>query len=145
MDNLIEQLQSNNIKFQDIPYWGIYFRKRWEEAFVSHLKQTEKEKIYLFGSRYSCGYLWHVFSYDKRPYLLQTAANDAFDTVKKSKCYIFYQHSANVLTVEHASTLKAAQFANEEDVYVVDENFTWTYVVTHESYCGPYFSKVDSY
>lgn len=145
MDFLIEQLQSKNIKFKANPYWGIYFRWRWEKSFASHLKQNEKEKIYLYGDRYFSGYLWHVFSYEKRPYLLQNDANDAFDAVKKSKCYIFYQHSANVLTVEHASTLKASQFANEEDVYVVDEHFTWTYVVTHESYCGPYFSKVDSY
>lgn len=144
MNYLIEQFQRENIKFKDSPYRGIYFRKRWEEAFVSHLKQSEKEKIYLYGDRYSCGYLWHVFSYERRPYLLQTAASDAFDAVKKSKCYIFYQHSADVLIVEHAASLKAAHFANEEDVYVVDENFTWTYVVTHESYCGPYFSKVDS-
>lgn len=61
MNYLIEQLQRENIKFKDSPYWGIYFRKRWEEAFVSHLNQSEKEKIYLYGDRYSCGYLWHVF------------------------------------------------------------------------------------
>lgn len=76
MDYLIEQLQSKNIKFKVSPYWGIYFRKRWEEAFVSHLKQSEKEKIHLYGDRYFCGYLWHVFSYDRRPHLLQTAANE---------------------------------------------------------------------
>ena len=47
------------------------------------------------------------------------------------------------IMIEVGMLLKVTHFAQEEDVYVVDENFTWTYVVTHENYCGPYFSKVD--
>ena len=31
---------------------------------------------------------------------------------------------------------------DEEDIYVVDKEFTWTYVNTHERSCGPYFSKI---
>ena len=27
------------------------------------------------------------------------------------------------------------------DWYVVDRNFTWTYVQTHEEDCGPYFCE----
>jgi hypothetical protein len=26
-----------------------------------------------------------------------------------------------------------------DDVYVVDIDFTWTYIHTHEEFCGPYF------
>ena len=143
MDFLIEQLQHNNIQFKEIPHWGIYFRKRWEDAFVHHLNQSEKEKIHLYGDRYSCGYLWHVFSYKRRLHLVQTAASEAFDAKKKTKCYVFYQHLSDVLYIEQASALKASHFAQEEDVYVVDVNFTWTYVVTHGSDCGPYFSEVE--
>ena len=25
-------------------------------------------------------------------------------------------------------------------MYIVDESFSWTFVKTHESYCGPYFT-----
>ncbi|MBP3930401.1 MAG: DUF4275 family protein [Peptostreptococcaceae bacterium] len=25
---------------------------------------------------------------------------------------------------------------------MVDKHFRWTYVTTHESYCGPYFCKL---
>ena len=142
MDLLIEQLQTNNIKFKEILHWGIYFRKRWEDAFVQHLNESEKEKIHLYGDRYFCGYLWHVFSYKRRLHLVQTAASEAFDAKKKSKCYVFYQHLSGVLYIEQAEGLKSAYFSQEEDVYVVDENFTWTYVVTHGSDCGPYFSKL---
>ena len=28
------------------------------------------------------------------------------------------------------------------DIYIVDKEFTWTYVYTHEGFwCGPYFCK----
>ena len=58
---------------------------------------------------------------------------------------MFYQHLSDVLLIEQAATLKAAHFVQEEDVYVVDGNFTWTYVVTHESDGDPYFGEVDEY
>ena len=32
-------------------------------------------------------------------------------------------------------------FADKHDVYLVDKDFTWTYVHTHEEACGPYFCK----
>ena len=53
MDLLIEQLRKNNIKFKEIPHWGIYFRKRWDDAFVHHLNESEKEKIYLLDFWYT--------------------------------------------------------------------------------------------
>ena len=143
MNQLIKQLEKNKIKFKEYLYFAPYFRKRWEDAFVHHLNESEKEKIHLYGDRYFCGYLWHVFSYKRRSHLVQTAASEAFDAKKKTKCYVFYQHLSDVLYIEHATALKAAHFAQEEDVYVVNENFTWTYVVTHGSDCGPYFSEIE--
>ena len=134
MDLLIEQLQTNNIKFKEIPHWGIYFRKRWDDAFVYHLNESEKEKIYLYGDRYFCGYLWHVFSYKRSTHLVQTAANEAFDAKKKTKCYVFYQHLSDVLYIEQASVLKAAHFAQEEDVYIVDENFNVVSILSYRCY-----------
>ena len=142
MIHLFDLLKSKNIKVTEIPYWGIYFRNRWEERFVFHLSQLQKEEIHLYGNRYFCGYLWHVFSYDRRPHLYAHEAIQAFNEVKKAKCYIFYQHSADVILVEQADVLEAANFTEEDDVYIVDEAFTWTFVVTHERDYGPYFCKV---
>jgi hypothetical protein len=33
-------------------------------------------------------------------------------------------------------------FADQQDVYLVDKHFTWTFVHTHEAECGPYFRKI---
>lgn len=141
MDRLIKQLAKNNIRFKEFSYYAPYFRKRWEDAFVHHLSKLEKEKIFLYGDRYFCGYLWHIFSNDKRPYIMQNAANEAFDAQKKAKCYVFHQRLSEVLVIEQATNLKSLHLEHSEDLFIVDEDFTWTYVVTHESEFGPYFSK----
>ena len=143
MDQLIKQLTKNKINFKEFLYYAPYFRKRWEDTFVHHLSEREKEEIYLHGDRYSCGYLWHVFCNGKRPHLMQAAANEALDAQKKTKCYVFHQRLLEVLVIDQAAALKALHFEQEEDVYIVDKDFTWTYVVTHESDFGPYYSEVD--
>lgn len=141
MDDLYTRLKRKNMKVTENLHWGIYFRKRWEERFARHLSQEEKERIFLFGDRYFSGYLWHIFSYKKIPHLCQVEAYEAFDLQQKTKCYIFYQHLPEVFYVEYAELLKAEDFLEEEDIYIVDENFTWTYVVTHEESCGPYYTN----
>ena len=37
--------------------------------------------------------------------------------------------------------LAANFFEALHDVYLVDKDFTWTYVHTHEEACGPYFCR----
>ncbi|MCP3764805.1 DUF4275 family protein [Domibacillus sp. A3M-37] len=113
-------------------------RKQWEEAFAKHLSKSQKGKIYFHQ------HLWHVFSYNKLSCLEEQKARDAFNKVKKKGCYIFYRDNQSVLLLENAKILKAEDILKDvddclEDVYVVDKDFTWTYVFTHEEYCGPYF------
>ncbi|MBP1081951.1 MULTISPECIES: DUF4275 family protein [Bacillus] len=86
-------------------------------------------------------YLWHLFSYEKKSCLRDNQANNAFHEEVKKECYLFYQHSEYALILENASCLTAADLFNEGDVYITDKKFTWTYVNTHESYLGPYFSR----
>ena len=38
------------------------------------------------------------------------------------------------------STAKALDEMTE--IYVIDSDFSWTYIKTHESMCGPYFMKL---
>ncbi|WP_372459295.1 DUF4275 family protein [Alkalihalobacillus deserti] len=54
----------------------------------------------------------------------------------------FYQQSNNAYKLNNADKIKAEDFNNESDVYIVDTNFNWTYVHTHEDDCGPYFYKL---
>jgi len=140
--DLVTELKKKKIKVIEIPKWGTYLRKKWEDEFVSHLNEAEKKAIYLYDEDGACGYLWHVFSYEKRVRLQEEQADTAFNREHKKSCYVFYQHSDDALILENARALRAEDFEDEEDVYVVDKEFNWTYVRTHETgWCGPYFSR----
>lgn len=140
--DLAESLRSKKVIVKEIPKWGAYLRKQWEDSFADHLSDNDKRSIYFYDEDGFCGYLWHVFSYERRKCLKEEEADIAFNKEVKKYCYIFYQHSDNALILEHASSLTARDFAEQEDIYVVDKEFNWTYAVTHETgWCGPYFSR----
>ena len=80
----------------------------------------------------------------KFPVIEGQNAKTAFNKKKKESCCIFYQDNENALLLENARRIKAEDIINEidgyiDDVYVVDIDFSWTYIHTHEYFCGPYF------
>ena len=112
--------------------------KLWEEAFANNLTKSQKRKIYFHQ------HMWHVFSYNKISCIEGQNAKAAFNKKQKEACYIFYQDNENALLLENARRIKAEDLINEidgyiDDVYVVDIDFSWTYIHTHEYFCGPYF------
>jgi hypothetical protein len=136
----IELLKDKGILITELENKGGELREQWEEAFAKHLGKSQKSKIH-FNQ-----YLWHVFSFEKIDCLDSQDAIDAFNQLKKKECYIFYQGDENALMIKNANRIKAEDITNKmeeyiDDVYVVDKDFTWTYVHTHESFCGPYFHK----
>lgn len=141
--SLIKKLRNKKIKVYESANWGVVLRKNWVDSFASHLSQKEKEEIYLFDVDGACGYMWHLFSYNKRECLKGEEADKVFNEMKKNYCYVFYQHNNTVLILENVNDFNAKDIENEMDIYVVDKGFRWTYVRTHEGCCGPYFCKRD--
>ncbi|MFP7486331.1 DUF4275 family protein [Priestia filamentosa] len=138
----LEKGKKNKIK--EIASWGPYLRKEWEKHFANHLSDQEKKRIYLSSDRDTSGDLWHLFSYKKKKCLEGEKAETAFNSERKSKCYIFYQDSDYALLLENAEGFSNSDLmvGAGNDVYVVDKEFRWTFVITHETYwCGPYFSR----
>jgi hypothetical protein len=83
-----------------------------------------------------------MFSYERRKCLKEKQADISFNQQSKQFCYVFYQHTDDAYILGNASVLTAVDFVKEEDVYIVDREFNWTYVRTHETgWCGPYFSR----
>ncbi|MEH7562537.1 DUF4275 family protein [Priestia megaterium] len=119
---------------------GELFRKRWENEFASALSASQKKQIYMDQ------FLWHAFSYEKLPCLQGEQAIQAFEQQIKNDCYLLFEHDERVLQLSKCKHLTSADLSGNanmylEDLYVVDEDFTWTYVITHESSCGPYFYR----
>ena len=138
-------LKCKRISVTEIPKWTNYLRKQWEDHFANHMSLKEKKDIYLYDDDGICGFLWHLFSYEKRDCLKGKEAEQAFNSQMKDTCYVFYQHVDNALILEGAITLDVNDLLNESDVYIVDKEFTWTYVKTHETgLCGPYFCRRDT-
>ena len=89
--------------------------------------------------------MWHVFSWellDKKAFLTGESAGNAYDKADKHNAkYIewFEDDEAKDLT-EELNSAKALDKMTE--IYVVASDFSWTYIKTHESTCGPYFMKL---
>ena len=138
----IELLKTKGIRVIKLKNKRNELRSQWEEVFTKQLSNSQKRKIYFHQ------HLWHVFSYNKLPCLEGQKARETFDKKKKDVCYIFYQDNEYVLLLENAKGLMAKDIINEingyiNDVYVVDKDFLWTYIHTHEYFCGPYFYQPD--
>ncbi|WJV18089.1 DUF4275 family protein [Rossellomorea marisflavi] len=140
----IDQLKEKNIKVRDIPGWGAYLKREWVTHFAGHLSDKEKQSIYLLDAEGFGGYLWHLFSYKKKKCLEGEKAEVAFRDQRKQSCYIFFQDTEDALLLENASGFDVKDLSSEvgRDVYVVDKQFRWTFVLTHETdWLGPYFSR----
>jgi hypothetical protein len=135
---IVDTLKNKKVRVMEIPKWGAYLRKQWENNFANHISNKEKKSIYLNDA---CGFLWHLFSYEKKDCLTEEQAEKAFNNETKKYCYVFYQHLDYALILENASMFTADDLLNENDIYIVDKEFNWTFVKTHETECGPYFSR----
>ncbi|WMT43562.1 DUF4275 family protein [Paenibacillus sp. D2_2] len=87
-------------------------------------------------------YRWHIFSYEKQVCSIKEKARKEFNEITKSEIYVMYQDSPYVRLYKNANDVVAEDFDSEQDIFIFDRDFTWTYVHTHESMCGPYYYKV---
>lgn len=133
--NIRKRLENRGIMVEEWTGKGEDFRRRWERAFTDAISPEEKQSIYFDQ------FLWHVFSYEKLPCLEGKVAMRAFHKENRFVCYLFYQEREEAYMLVNAENLWAEDLRQEHDVYVVDPQFTWTYVQTHEYYYGPYFYR----
>ena len=131
---------------------GEEFEKKWLKKFVPDLTQEQYESCYLNQ------FLWHVFSYGMIPkdvVLTGEAAGAAYDAADKEGAITIQLDKVmsalnkrkvkDIQTAEIAEKYKKSKAVNKvQELYVVDKDWKWTYVSTHENgWCGPYFYKID--
>ena len=115
-------------------------RERWLDTFAADASEEELGKHVLAGG---C-YLWHIFSYKLAPCLSGEEARKALAELPDAECYRFYKEypPQDQPRIKAIPMAEASSLPENLDWYLVDKDFTWTYVHTHESDCGPYFAKV---
>jgi len=112
-------------------------RERWLDAFADGVSEADLGKHVLAKGNY----LWHIFSWNLAEHLEGEAATAA---VPEGKCWLFYMEypPMGVAHVRAVTRDEIPSLPANLDWYLVDKDFTWTYVHTHESDLGPYFCKV---
>lgn len=106
-------------------------KKIYINTFFKNLTQKEKEEIYFEQ------YMWNVFSYNK---IQAKKGSEAIEELRKHKendVYIIFQKKEEVL---EEKDITYEQIYNNvlknkwnTDCYIIDKNFKWTFVVTHET------------
>jgi len=140
-----EMLEKINVQYEflDKPA-GDIFKKKWYERFVPPRLHENAKKHYYFSHGGFSGHLWHVFSFKDLDCLDGKEAEVMFDTKEKDECFVYiYDHSYAFKTMNAGKLCFCAKVINNFcDIYIVDVNFTWTYICTHEGDCGPYFYEI---
>ncbi len=117
---------------------GEEIRDRWLAAFGKTVPEDiMKDHVRAYGN-----YLWHIFTWGSAPCLEKTEARRAFDELDYTSAIRFYGGRSNTIQlVSRVGKLSSEELSREEgvDVYIVAEDFSWTYVKTHEDMFGPYF------
>ena len=115
-------------------------RERWLDTFAADVSEEDLGKHVLAGG----GYLWHIFSHKLVPCLEGEDARKALAELPDTECYRFYKEypPQNQPRIKAISMAEISSLPDDLDWYLVNKDFTWTYVHTHEEDCGPYFLKV---
>ena len=124
-------------------------KTRWLDTFAAGVPE-EKLGAHVLAEG---NYLWHIFSWELVPCLTGGAARQALAEVPEETLYFFYCEypPASQPLIQALPKSKALALAdrpaddypsfNGSDWYLVDKDFSWTYVHTHEEICGPYFCR----
>ncbi|MFP3156413.1 DUF4275 family protein [Lachnospiraceae bacterium ZAX-1] len=132
----IDYVKSRGVEITKINQSIQAIKGKWIAKFAANVAHNIKQEIDLES------YLWHIFSFEIVVASCKKTAKRKFDQKEKDGVFLFYQFGNDVFFVKNAGSLKATDFDLEDDIYVVDEKFQWTYVKTHELQCGPYFYEL---
>ena len=115
-------------------------RERWLDTFAADVSEENLGKYVLAGG----SYLWNIFSEKLVPCLEGNVACKALAELPDTECYRFYKEypPQDQPRIKAVSMEDVASLPDDLDWYLVDKDFTWTYVHTHEEDCGPYFCKL---
>ena len=115
------------------------FERKWLAVFAADISAQDLQKYVVRTGNY----IWHVFSWEllpKHSYLCGDAARAAYDSIDKTHAVYIepFQHSR--LSQLPSALTSSAAIEQLTEVYVAAEDFSWSYIKTHENdLCGPYF------
>ncbi len=117
------------------------FINQWLRHFASELTKDQIKKYA------TDQFIWHVFSYkliEGDELLIGDNARKAFNQAIKADCFCCDMYNGNGVTNKLPHQFNTAEKIDAElnEFYVVANDYSWTYIKTHNGdLCGPYFFK----
>lgn len=129
-------LTSKGVVITPLYYEADHIKSKWDLYFAHDVTVETMRRIHYDQFR------WHIYSYKIKPCLENEEARAAFDAITdKHELYVMYQNRSELFKFSNAQKVTASDFDRQQDIYIFDTAFTWTYVQTHEADCGPYFYR----
>lgn len=117
------------------------FEKRWLNHFAADVSKENVKKLVVSTGNY----IWHVFSWKLIPeesYFIGEKARRAYDNADKTGAIYVKPFGKGISKPLEKGYETAGSLDALTEVYVVGEDFSWTYIKTHENdLCGPYFCR----
>jgi hypothetical protein len=114
---------------------------KWLSVFASNVPdEIMNNHIRKIGN-----HMWHIFTWGSVPCSLGDEARKLLDSQSFSVGIIFQggysstESGFDIEDVKICGKTTSVDLDGFNDVYLVDKDFQWTYVKTHDSTCGPYF------
>lgn len=119
------------------------FQKEWLLHFAANISKRDLEERVMNNGNY----IWHIFSWglvNANDYLTKEKARDAFNKANKANAWYIIPFEKNAsVKILTSGDITAGQLEAETEIYIVAQDFSWTYIKTHETeMCGPYFYRV---
>ena len=111
-------------------------KEAWDLAFGEAV--ADRDTVYYDQFR------WHLFSYEKLAAKSGDDARAALNEKQSQRLHLFWQEGDDAWEMRNAFdlddvTVDQIAEATGRDLYVFDAEGCWTYVITHEAACGPYY------
>jgi len=135
-DRLLAVLELQHVSTIELPEQEVHaLQDQWRRVFASRVKK-------LTGKRVHLGFDWHAFSYSMVHAL---KGEDARQAYRQESCRAFYvlPHMDEGLGYKCQANMLPVLEGKYIDAYVCPLSFGWTMVYTHESECGPYFTRAE--
>ena len=134
--NIVDLFLKNNVEY----VWRtgketVDYMEQWFQHFVPAEKQPQM--------RFRCfpRYLWHAF--ECVPSEKGEDACNSYDSLSRQACVVLLNNERLSFVVPNATALTRDIVDGFKDILITDIHFGWTYVHTHEKYCGPYYVSAD--
>ena len=117
------------------------FKNQWLRHFAKDVDKRDIEE-HVKGQ-----FIWHVFSWELiKPdgLLVGNDARRAFDKIEKNDCICCDMFGSNGVNNKLSNEYDTAEKIDQKltEFYVVAQDYSWTYIKTHEGdLCGPYFLR----